>query len=182
MSNSSKSNLSRRRFLSTTAKTAVATIAYTTLKTKGGDVFATTIETQGNGGAAKFQPAFSKLDDYIARHMAELGAPGMTLALANRDGAMRISTYGFADTKANARVTPDTLYQIGSISKSFVALTLLQQHQDGKLDLHKPIVEYLPWLKISSQFAPITTHHLLNHTSGLPAAPLLLDALLAELW
>ena len=182
MTNSSKSSLSRRRFLSTTAKTAVATIAYTTLKTKGGDVFATTIETQGNGSAARFQPAFSKLDDYIARHMADLGAPGMTLALANRDGALRISTYGFADTKTNARVTSDTLYQIGSISKSFVALTLLQQHQDGKLDLHKPIVEYLPWLKISSQFAPITTHHLLNHTSGLPGAPLLLDALLGELW
>ncbi len=182
MTNSSKSSLSRRSFLSTTAKTAVATIAYTTLKTKGGDVFATTIETQGNGSAAKFQPAFSKLDDYIARHMAELGAPGMTLAIANRDGALRISTYGLADTKANARVTPDTLFQIGSISKSFVGLTLLQQHQDGKLDLHKPIVEYLPWLKISSQFAPITTHHLLNHTSGLPGAPLLLDALLAELW
>ena len=176
------SGFSRRRFLSATAKSAVATIAYTTLSTKAGDVFATTIETQGNGAAAKFQPALSKLDEYIARHMADLGAPGMTLALANRDGALRISTYGFADTKANARVTHDTLFQIGSISKSFVGLTLLQQHQEGKLDLHKPIVEYLPWLKISSQFAPITTHHLLSHTSGLPAAPLLLDALLAELW
>ena len=50
------------------------------------------------------------------------------------------------------------------------------------LDLNKPIVEYLPWLKISSKFAPITTHHILSHTAGLPGAPLLLDALLAELW
>ncbi|HSE31214.1 MAG TPA: serine hydrolase [Pyrinomonadaceae bacterium] len=182
MSGSSKSSLSRRRFLSTTAKSAVATIAYTTLKSKGGEVFATTIETQGSGSATKFQPAFSRLDEYIVRHMADLGAPGMTLAVANRDGALRISTYGLADTKANARVTPDTLFQIGSISKSFVGLTLLQQREEGKIDLNKPIVEYLPWLKVSSQFAPITTHHLLSHTSGLPGAPLLLDALLAELW
>ena len=182
MSGYSKSDLSRRSFLSTTAMSAVATIAYTTIKAKGGDVLATTIDIQGNGSAAKFQPAFSKLDEYIARHMSDIGAPGMTLAIANRDGALRISSYGFADTKGNVRVTPDTMFQIGSISKSFVALTVLQQREEGKLDLNKPIVEILPWLKISSQYAPITTHHLLNHTSGLPAAPLLLDALLSELW
>lgn len=179
----SKSNLSRRSFLSTTTKTAVATIAYTTLKTKHGDVLATTVETpQTNGNGGAFQPAFTKLDEYIARHMADIGAPGMTLAVANRDGALRISTYGFADTKAGARVTPDTMFQIGSISKSFVGLTLLQQREEGKIDFNKPIVEYLPWLKINSQFEAITTHHLLSHSSGLPAAPLLLDALLSELW
>ena len=178
----SKTTVSRRSFLSTTAMSAAATIAYSTLKTKGGNVLATSIEAQGNSSAAKFQPAFAKLDEYIGRHMTDIGAPGMTLAIANRDGALRISSYGFADTKANLRVTPDTIFQIGSISKSFVALTLLQQRQEGKLDLNKPIVEILPWLKISSQFAPITTHHLLNHSSGLPAAPLLLDALLGELW
>ena len=180
---SSKSSLSRRRFLSTTTKSAVAVVAYTTFKTKAGNVFAATIEPQANGGAnGALQPAFTRLDEYIARHMAETGAPGMTLALANRDGALRISTYGFADTKKAARVTPDTMFQIGSVSKSFVGLTILQQREEGKLDLNKPIVEYLPWLKISSQFEPITTHHLLSHSSGLPAAPLLLDALLAELW
>jgi CubicO group peptidase (beta-lactamase class C family) len=58
---------------------------------------------------------------------------------------------------------------------------LLQLRDEGKLDLNKPIVEYLPWLKISSKFEAITTHHLLSHSSGLPAAPLLLDALLHEL-
>lgn len=180
---SSNTNLSRRGFLSTTTKTAVAAVAWTTFKTKAGHVFAASIELQANGGTdAALRTAFTKLDEYIARHMADTGAPGMTLALANRDGALRISTYGFADIKRGARVTPDTMFQIGSISKSFVALTLLQQREEGKLDLNKPIVEYLPWLKISSQFEPITTHHLLSHTSGLPGAPLLLDALLAELW
>ena len=47
---------------------------------------------------------------------------------------------------------------------------LLQLREEGKLDLDKPIVEYLPWLRIQSAFPPITTHHLLTHTSGLPAA------------
>jgi len=132
--------------------------------------------------SAAVQPLFARLDEYIARHMRETGAPGMTLALANRDGVIRVSTYGFADTKEKARVVPETMFEIGSISKSFVALALLQLRDEGKLDLHKPVVEYLPWLKINSKFEPVTTHHLLSHTAGLPGAPLLLDALLHELW
>ena len=132
--------------------------------------------------SAAVQPLFARLDEYIARHMRETGAPGLTLALANRAGLIRVSTYGFADTKAKARVVPETMFEIGSVSKSFVGLVLLQLRDEGKLDLNKPVVEYLPWLKINSNFEPITTHHLLSHTAGLPGAPLLLDALLHELW
>jgi CubicO group peptidase (beta-lactamase class C family) len=134
------------------------------------------------GQSAAVQPLFARLDEYIAGHMRQIGAPGMTLALANRDGLIRVSTYGFADTKEKARVVPETMFEIGSISKSFVALALLQLRDEGKLDLNKPVVEYVPWLKISSKFEPVTTHHLLSHTAGLPGAPLLLDALLQELW
>jgi CubicO group peptidase (beta-lactamase class C family) len=128
------------------------------------------------------QPVFAKLDEFIARHMRETGAPGMTLALANREGLIRASTYGFADTKAGLRVAPETMFEIGSVSKSFVGLLLLQLRDEGKLDFNKPIVEYLPWLKIHSKFEAITTHHIVSHTGGLPGAPLLLDALLGELW
>ena len=150
----------------------------------GALVSAAVLVNRGNllSQSAAVQPLFARLDEYIARHMRETGAPGMTLALANRDGLIRVSTYGFADTKAKARVEPETMFEIGSISKSFVAVALMQLRDEGKLDLNKPIVEYLPWLKINSKFAPVTTHHLLSHTAGLPGAPLLLDALLHELW
>ena len=80
--------------------------------------------------------------------MADTGAPGMTLALANRDGALRISTYGFADTRVEG-VSRQTHVRDGSISKSFVGLTLLQQREEGKLDLSKHIVELFTMLKIS---------------------------------
>ena len=161
-------NLSRRTFLSTSAKSAVAVAVLKSLPT-----FA-------QSGA--MQPVFARLDEYIARHMRETGAPGMTLALANRDGLIRASTYGFADTKAGLRVVPETMFEIGSVSKSFVSLALLQLRDEGKLDLTKPILEYLPWLRINSKFEAITTHHILSHTGGLPGAPLLLDALLGVLW
>jgi D-alanyl-D-alanine carboxypeptidase len=175
-------SLSRRRFLSSTAKSAVAIVAYQALDAKAGALFQTsTASTPVFMQAAAMQPVFKKLDEFITRHMRETGAPGMTLALANRDGLIRASSYGFADTKAGLRVVPETMFEIGSISKSFVGLALLQLREEGKLDFNKPIVEYLPWLKISSRFDAITTHHILSHTAGLPGAPLLLDALLGEI-
>ena len=97
----------------------------------------------------------------------------MTVALADRKGLLRSSQYGFADVKAGLKVAPQTLFEIGSISKSFVAIAILQLAEEGKLDLNKPVTNYLPWLKIESKYAPFTTHHLLSHTSGLSGVPLL---------
>jgi len=124
----------------------------------------------------RFAAAYERLDEYVARHMAEMGAPGMTLALADRNGLLRASEYGLADVKAGIKVAPQTLFEIGSISKSFVAIVVLQLAEEGKLDLHKPVTSYLPWLKVESKFSPFTTHHLLSHTSGLSGMPLLLRA------
>jgi len=124
----------------------------------------------------RFAAAYERLDEYVARHMAEVGAPGMTLALADRNGLLRASEYGLADVKAGIKVAPQTLFEIGSISKSFVAIVVLQLAEEGKLDLHKPVTSYLPWLKVESKFSPFTTHHLLSHTSGLSGMPLLLRA------
>src|SRR4029078_10850102 len=175
--------VSRRHFLTAADTSALVRTVYNAIDVKGATLFIDSyFPGETSTQAAAMQPWLVKLDEYIARHMRETGAPGMTLALANRDGLIRVSTYGFADTKAGLRVVPETMFEIGSISKSFVGLALMQLHQEGKLDLHKPIVEYLPWLKINSKFAAITTHHILTHSAGLPGAPLLLDALLGELW
>ena len=63
--------------------------------------------------------------------MKAMNAPGMTLALARREGTGRIATFGYSDLEK--AITPDHLFQVGSISKSFVALTCLQLHDEGKL-------------------------------------------------
>jgi D-alanyl-D-alanine carboxypeptidase len=124
----------------------------------------------------RFQAAYQRLDEFIVRHMNETGAPGMTLALADRNGFLRTSQYGFADVKAGIKVQPETLFEIGSISKSFVAIAILQLADEGKLDLNKPVKDYLPWLKVESSYAPFSTHHLLSHTAGLSGVPLLMRA------
>jgi CubicO group peptidase (beta-lactamase class C family) len=110
------------------------------------------------------------LNAFVTRYLKAMNAPGMTLALARRDGDGRIATFGFSDLEAHEAVTPDHLFQIGSITKPFVALTCLQLHEEGKLDLDRPILEYLPWLPIVAKQGVITPHHLLTHTSGLPNA------------
>lgn len=121
-------------------------------------------------GAAGYADAFAQLDRFVEQYMRDMGSPGMTLVLADRDAVQRVVSYGFGDLEARKRVDPSELFEIGSISKSFVALALLQLHDEGKLDFHRPVVEYLPWLRIDSRFAPVTTHHLLTHTTGLPGA------------
>jgi CubicO group peptidase (beta-lactamase class C family) len=161
--------ITRRSLLSNGIKSTVALVA---LKEFG---FANTMSVAAREfqSADQLRPAFQKLDEFIARHMSETGLPGMTLAIANRNGLLREAQYGFADLKAGVKVGPQTLFEIGSISKSFVALALLQLVDEGKLDLQKPLVSYLPWLKVESAYPPFTTHHVLSHTAGLSAVPLL---------
>lgn len=108
------------------------------------------------------------LDGYIAGYMTAMNAPGMTLGLTDSSKTLRAAGYGFADVDKRIAVSEHHLFQIGSITKSFVALVLLQMRDEGKLDLHTPVLDYLPQLPIDARFGPITIHHLLSHTSGLP--------------
>jgi D-alanyl-D-alanine carboxypeptidase len=111
-----------------------------------------------------------KLDTFTADYMRAMNAPGMTQALTDAKTTIRTAGYGFANVDLKAPVTPDHLFQIGSITKSFAALILLQLRDEGKVDLHRPVLEYLPWLPVTMPYGPITAHHLLTHTSGLPDA------------
>lgn len=109
-----------------------------------------------------------KLDAYVGSYMAAMNAPGLTLGLTDREKTLRTAGYGYANVDRRLPVTSEQLFQIGSITKSFVALVLLQLREEGKLDLHKPLLEYLPTLPITCGYGTITAHHLLTHTSGLP--------------
>ena len=112
--------------------------------------------------------AFRLIDTMVERYMREMNAPGLTLAIADRNGTIRIATYGWSDAGRKEPVRPDQLFHIGSITKSFVAIALLQLRDEGKIDLHAPVTRYLPWLRIEPR-DEITTHHLLSHSSGLPS-------------
>ena len=126
---------------------------------------------EGHANSGKYGDVFAELDRFVEQFMRDMNSPGMTLVLADRDGVQRVATYGYGDLDRQRQLKAEELFQIGSITKSFLGIVLLQLREEGKLDLHKPVVEYLPWFRIQSSFAPITTHHLLTHSSGLPGAP-----------
>lgn len=149
-------HMNRRLFLTRTARAALATPFWT----------AAMRATMPQPAATT--PIDKDLDSYIAGYMTAMNAPGMTLGLTDSSRTIRTGGYGFADVDKRIAVNERHLFQIGSITKSFVALVLLQMHDEGKLDLQAPVLDYLPQLPIDAHFGPITTHHLLTHTSGLP--------------
>ncbi len=118
--------------------------------------------------------AMRTLDRFIAGYCEAMNAPGLTLGLANAAGTIRTAAYGYVDIAAKLPVSTSHLFEIGSISKSFVALTILQLHDEQKVDLQAPIRSYLPWLSMETPYGEILVHHLLTHSSGMPDdAPLI---------
>lgn len=75
--------------------------------------------------------------------------------------------FGMANMEWEIENTPDTKHRLGSITKQFTAMLILQLAAEGKLDLHAPINNYLPDYP-NDHDPKITTHHLLTHTSGIP--------------
>lgn len=117
----------------------------------------------------RLRPAFRLIDRMAEQQRLQDGTPGLALALVNRDGVITVRSYGWADLARRVPVTPETRFEIGSISKSFTAIALLQEVQAGRLDLQRPIRAYLPWFSPESRWRPVTPEDLLTHTAGLPA-------------
>jgi D-alanyl-D-alanine carboxypeptidase len=107
------------------------------------------------------------VDAYIQENLETAGVPGLILAVTDRQELLGISTHGYSDLAAKIPVGPEMLFEIGSISKSFTAILLLQEWEAGRLDLDAPIEHYLPWFSVQSDHDPITPHHLLSHTAGI---------------
>ena len=114
---------------------------------------------------------FSEVDAYFQKKMAEYDMPGVALGLVQDGKIIYTKGYGVRDTSTKAPVTENTEFQIGSITKSFTSLAIMQLVDQGKLDLDTPIVKYLPDFKTADPEATqkLTLRHLLSLSSGLPA-------------
>jgi CubicO group peptidase (beta-lactamase class C family) len=111
------------------------------------------------------------VDALMLRLMAMDNVPGAAVALI-KDGSIVLEQgYGFRDLAAHAPVTRATLFNIGSISKSFTALGLAQLVDGQRVELDTPVIRYVPDLRLSDPrvATTMTLRQLLSHTSGLPA-------------
>ncbi len=114
-----------------------------------------------------FDSALTQLDAFIDKHMRSAHTAGLSVGLTGRQDLLSVKTYGYADMAAKTPLAPASLFEIGSISKSFTSIVVMQMYEAGQLDLFSPVTRYLPWLEVQSSGEPITIHHLLSHTSGL---------------
>ncbi len=105
-----------------------------------------------------------KAMDYMAA--ATRDGSFMGTVLVARDGKVLFSNgYGFANIEHNVPNTVDTKFRLGSITKQFAALAILQLEEQGKLSVKDPMCNYIA--DCPDAWKPITIHHLLTHTSGL---------------
>jgi CubicO group peptidase (beta-lactamase class C family) len=107
------------------------------------------------------------IDSFLQTQVKANRIPGLAVAIVQGDQIIFAKGYGQA--APGKPVTPQTQFYIGSVTKGFTALAVMQLVEQGKLELDTPVQKYLPWFKVADPEASskITIRHLLNHTSGL---------------
>jgi len=163
----------RRRFVSSTLALAIAlTLAPLALS--------------GHQAAGVESSIESRVDGFFAKWNAS--TPGCAVGVAANGKPVLAKGYGMADLEHDVRITPDTIFEAGSVSKQFTAASVLLLARDGKLSLDDPVRKYIPELPEyppppgiatpgSGAAAPkpqggdgrsqLTIRHMLTHTSGL---------------
>lgn len=109
------------------------------------------------------------LDTFIVKKMDEAGIMGLGAALIVDRKVVWMKGFGFADKQRALPFTPDTVMNIGSISKTVTGVAMMRAGEEGKLSLDEDINAHLPFKVINPHHptAKITLRHLATHTSGI---------------
>lgn len=124
------------------------------------------------GAQAPKDPAPHTLKEFqtaVQKVLDETGVPGAGIALVRQSGMEWAGGVGLADRDRKTPVTADTHFRAGSISKTFIAMALVQLAEDGDLDLDAPVAEIAPQVDIENPWDstdPVRVIHLLQHTAG----------------
>ena len=134
-------------------------LALSLVFTPGIIVFGQTVAKLGNA-----------TDAYIRESCSDKDIPGIAVVIVKDGQVTYLAGYGVTNVEDPSPVTPQTIFDLASCSKSFTALAILLLEKEGLLDLDSPINDYLPDLRFADPGAEstITVRNLLDHTSGLP--------------
>jgi CubicO group peptidase (beta-lactamase class C family) len=108
----------------------------------------------------------SKVDAAVRARMIEMHIPGTSLAVVRNGKIIKAAGYGLANVELNVSVTPDSIFQTGSLGKHLTATAVLLLVEEGKVGLDDSITKYFP--EAQTAWQKITIRHLLTHTSGIP--------------
>ena len=108
---------------------------------------------------------------YINREMKKKKTVGLSIALVDGEHIVWQQGFGYADKENNVKATPETIFRAGSISKLFNAMATMKLVEQGKLDIDRPLTDYLPEFQIKTRFGStdgITPRTIMAHHSGMP--------------
>ena len=106
------------------------------------------------------------IHDYIAAELGALGVPGAAVAVVHEDAIVFAEGFGRADGDGR-QVTPQTPFDLASVSKMLTAIAVFQQIEAGRLDVDDRVQEHIPWFGTDQPaLAEVTVSDLLGHTSG----------------
>ncbi len=110
------------------------------------------------------------IDATVNRLLDMYSVPGAAIGIVQNGKVIYTKGYGYADVDKKQAVDTQTVFSVGSISKSFTVLDLAQLVDQGKIDLDAPVIKYLPDFKLSDPTATktLTVREVISHASGLP--------------
>jgi CubicO group peptidase (beta-lactamase class C family)/D-alanyl-D-alanine dipeptidase len=116
----------------------------------------------------EYTAAVEALEKFIKHELEDKNVPAISIALVDDQKVVYAKGFGLADPKEGRKASAATVYRVGSVSKLFTDLAVMQLVEQSKLDLDAPITKYLPDFKPFNRFdKPITLRLLMTHRSGL---------------
>ncbi|MCP4782111.1 MAG: serine hydrolase [Fuerstiella sp.] len=118
--------------------------------------------------ATDYAAVIAKLKSAIRHEVEQKQLPAFSVSLVDNDRVVWSDGFGFQDAEKRIPATADTVYRVGSVSKLFTDIAVMQLVESGQLDLDAPIETYVPDFQPNNPFnAPITLRQMMTHRSGL---------------
>ena len=120
--------------------------------------------------ASEARARIAGLADYIEQSMPDWDLPGVAVGVVYQDEVVFLRGFGVKELGRDDPVDAETLFQIGSVSKSFAAGAIAALVDDGLVDWDDPVVEHLPWFRVKDPWITrsMTIRDILSHRSGMP--------------
>lgn len=119
------------------------------------------------------QSTEERVTQEMVKVFEESRLPGLAITMVGKDSILYQNTFGYADLASKEQYAPNTIQNIGSISKTLIGVSLMKLVDQGKLKLDDPVNKHLPFKVTHPKFSdsPITIRHLATHSSGIKDTP-----------
>lgn len=122
-----------------------------------------------NGQNHNYDSIANWLDSSLTEVSKTNQIPGFSVGLVSGKSIVYTGAFGISNLKDPKPVSSKSIFQVASISKTFVSIAIMQLEEDGKLNLNDKVMDHLPYFKMKdSRYKEITIQYLLCHSSGLP--------------